>query len=88
MPCPSSGLILLGKIRQELESSGTGNDYDNGPYTSNETTLKNASDGTYDAINEENHELNRPNELPAHHMTEFYSYNHNATGGEGWGGEL
>tara|TARA_Y100000034_G_C6826309_1_gene372571 strand:- start:140 stop:253 length:114 start_codon:yes stop_codon:yes gene_type:complete len=32
MPVPTSGEISLGKIRQELESSGTGDDYNNGPY--------------------------------------------------------
>ena len=31
MAVPSSGEISLGKVRQELESTGTGNDYDQGP---------------------------------------------------------
>ncbi len=48
MPVPTSGEISLGKIRQELESSGTGDDYNNGPYTASQTSLKRAEvDGSY-----------------------------------------
>jgi hypothetical protein len=81
MPCPSSGEILLGKIRQELESTGTGNDYNDGPYTTNATKLKDACHGVYDTINTHNGVANRPNETNPAHMTEFYSYDHNESGG-------
>jgi hypothetical protein len=82
MPCPSSGLILLGKIRQELESTGTGNDYDNGPYTSAVTKLKDACHGVYDTINTNNDAGDRPNETNPATMTEWYDYDHNASGGK------
>jgi hypothetical protein len=82
MPCPSSGLILLGKIRQELESTGTGNDYNDGPYTTNKTKLKDACHGVYDTINTNNAVADRPNEVNPAYMTEFYSYDHNASSGK------
>jgi len=52
MPVPNIGLEKsLGKIRQEMESDGnTSNDYDNGPYTSDPTSLEQASDYSYGGI--------------------------------------
>ena len=50
MTVPSSGEISLGKIRQELESTSTSNDYNEGPYTGS-TSLSASSVGTYDTIN-------------------------------------
>lgn len=80
MPVPSSGELSLGKIGKELRSSGTGDDYDDGPDTSNPTSLEEASDGTIDAINEDNDAADRPDENDPHNMTEFYNYDHNLSG--------
>jgi len=78
MPVPSNGTISLGSIGKELRSSGTGDDYDNGPDTSNATSLKDASDGSIDTINTENDSADRPDGSAPHAMSEFYSYDHNA----------
>ena len=83
MPCPSSGEISLGKIRQDLESTGTSDDYDNGPYTSAATSMASAEAGTYDTINTNNDSGDRPNGSAPHSMSEWYSYDHNAAGGGG-----
>ena len=85
MPVPSNGTISLGSIGKELRSSGTGDDYDNGPDTSNATSLKDASDGSIDTINTENDSADRPDGSAPHSMSEFYSYNHDATSSS-WGG--
>ena len=87
MPCPSSGEISLGKIRQELESTGTSDDYNDGPYDGNETSMAAAEAGTYDTINTNNDSSDRPNGSAPHSMSEWYSYDHNAAGGGGKGGE-
>ena len=81
MAVPSSGEISLGKIRQELESTSTSNDYDNGPYTSAATAMKAAEIGTYDTINTSNASGDRPNNTSPYSMSEWYSYDHNASGG-------
>ena len=48
MPVPSATVEkTLGKIRQEMESTGTSDDYDDGPYTSAQTTLEQASTYQY-----------------------------------------
>ena len=73
MPVPSNGTISLGSIGKELRSSGTGDDYDNGPDTSNATSLKDASDGSIDTINTENDSADRPDGSAPHAMSEFYS---------------
>ena len=83
MPCPVSGIIYLGKIRQELESSNTSDDYNDGPYTAAATLLKEACHGTYDPINGNNAVGDRPNETNPATMSEWYSYDHNATSGMG-----
>ena len=69
MPVPSSGELSLGKIRQELESTGTGNDYDQGPYTSAETSLSSSSVGIYDTINTGSED--RPNASAPFKMSEW-----------------
>jgi hypothetical protein len=81
--CPASGLIRLAKIRQELESTGTSDDYDNGPYTSNTTTMKNAHEGSYSIIN--TNSTSRPGGpgTEPFQLAEWYDYNHNATSGMG-----
>ncbi len=78
MPVPSSGAISLGSIGKELRSSGTGDDYDQGPDTSNATSLKDASDGSIDTINTTNDSGDRPDGSTPHSMIEFYAYDHNA----------
>ena len=83
MPCPSSGEISLGKIRQELESTGTSDDYNDGPYTSGATSMARAEDERYDTINTNNASGDRPNGSAPHSMAEWYSYDHNASGGGG-----
>jgi len=83
MSCPSSGTIRLAKIRQELESTGAGDDYNEGPYTSNTTTMKNAHEGSYSIIN--TNSTTTPGGVGSEPflLSEWYSYNHNATSGMG-----
>ena len=69
----------LGKIRQELESTGAADNYDNGPYTSNATSLKGTFDATYDAIN--TNSTYSPNSTAPHGINEWNAYDHNATAG-------
>ena len=76
MAVPDSGEISLGKVRQELESTGTGNDYDQGPYTSAETSLSSSSVGIYDTINTGSED--RPNASAPFKMSEWYGYDHHA----------
>ena len=80
MPVPSSGEITLGKIGKELRSTGTGDDYDDGPDTANATSLEDASDGTIDTINTDNDAADRPDGSAPHAMSEFYDYDHNVSG--------
>tara|TARA_R100000008_G_C3495901_1_gene121103 strand:- start:43 stop:639 length:597 start_codon:yes stop_codon:yes gene_type:complete len=75
MPVPGSGELSLGKIGKELRSTGTGDDYDNGPDTSNATSLKDASVGDIDALNEGN-DVDGFTDTP-YAMSEFYGYDHN-----------
>lgn len=79
MPVPGSGEITLGKIGKELRSTGTGDDYDNGPDTANATSLEDASDGTIDTINTGNDASDRPDGVDPHAMSEFYNYDHNVS---------
>ena len=69
----------MGGIRQELESTGGGDDYDNGPYITNPSNLRDCADGTVDTINTNNDIGNRPNGSAPHSMDEWYNYNHDAT---------
>lgn len=80
MPVPSTGEISLGKIGKELRSTGTGDDYDNGPDTQNATSLTQASTGAIDALNTSNSSANRPDASTPHNMSEFYAYDHNLAG--------
>tara|TARA_Y100000401_G_scaffold112294_1_gene111550 strand:- start:396 stop:860 length:465 start_codon:yes stop_codon:yes gene_type:complete len=75
MAVPSSGLIRMSGIRNELEN----NNYA-GVYTENSTSLTQASTGVYSSINVGGNEAaNRPNGSTPHAMSEFYSYDHDAT---------
>ena len=80
MAVPSSGEISLAGIWNELE-------YDN--YTANnhgtgeDISLSDCSDGTVETINTNNDSGDRPDRAAPHDMTEFYSYDHDASGGGG-----
>lgn len=74
MPVPSSGQLSLGKIRSEIE----GNEYSNGPYTANSTSMKDLEDGNYNPIN--TNSPTYPDLTSPHKMSEWYEYNHSATG--------
>jgi len=77
MPCPASGEIRLAMIRQELESTGTSDDYNDGPWTTNTTTSKNCNTFVYDSRNSNSDDY--PDGVAPYKMTEFYSYDHNAS---------
>ena len=71
MAVPSSGILRLASIRNELEN----NVYEV-TYTANATSLTSASTGTYGTINTANSSSDRPDGSTPHAMSEFYSYNH------------
>ena len=75
--CPTSGEISLGEIRQELESTSNADDYGNGPFTTNATSLKNCNTFVYDSRN--TYSSSYPNFAAPHRMSEWYSYHHNAS---------
>jgi len=87
MPIPPAGARKeLAKIRQELESTGTSDDYNDGPYTANPTSLKElefgpAGSGT--SFNQNNPVGNIPDGATPHSMDEFSSYNENHSGSGG-----
>ena len=74
MIVPSSGAISL---------SGIANEIDDDDYTADGVqgaiSLKDLSDGTVDTINSANALANRPDGSAPHSMSEFYSYDHDAT---------
>lgn len=81
MAVPSSGELSLRSIHQEITLDDyTDDDYDEAP--SGGYSLTDASDGTYGTINTNNASLNRPNGSAPHQMSEFYSYNHDQSGGQ------
>jgi len=67
MALTSSGTISMSDIRTELGDSGA-------------ISLKEASDGTIATINTNNAVADRPDGSAPHAMSEFYSYNHSASG--------
>ena len=79
MPVPSATVEkTLGKIRQEMESTGTSDDYDDGPYTSAQTTLEQAS--TYQYGGGININSNSGTDfVNPHGMDEHSDYDQNAT---------
>ena len=82
MVVPGAGNTkTLGKIGKEVRSTSTSNNYNEGPYTSGPTALKEATLGTYGAIN--NASTTIPNATAPHGMNEFHSYDHNASYGGG-----
>ena len=80
MAVPSSGVISLNSIYNELDD----NNYSGGTTNSN-VSLTNLSNGTVATINTNNSTVNRPNGSTPHHMSEFYSYDHDAISGGGGG---
>ena len=78
MACPSSGALSLASIRGEIEN----NSY--AAYTSASTSLESASEGTYDTINTNNDAADRPDGSDPHAMSEFYSYDHDASSSGSW----
>ena len=77
MALQSSGTqILMSEIWNEIDS----NDPTADSHGSNENIkLSELSDGTYDTISRGNLPANRPNTVAPHSMSEFYSYDHDAT---------
>ena len=71
-PANTSTEIRLAKIRQELIN----NNYSMGAYQIGETSLYQASIGTYGTINTGNAAADRPNGTAPHSMSEFYNYDH------------
>ena len=74
MTLTSSGQISINDIYTELDEENPVN-----------ASLKEASDGTVDTINTANASGDRPDGSAPHNMSEFYSYNHDATSSS-WGG--
>lgn len=73
MACPSSGIITMKGIHQELNV----NDYANAVFDNNTIKVSELFDGTEGTINGQSAAQPNPN-LP-HGLTEFYSYDHDAT---------
>ena len=78
MAVPSSGELSLTSIFAELNE----NDYYVNP-DGQSPSLKDLSDGTVDTINTNNDVADRPDGSTPHSMSEFYGYDHDATGGGG-----
>jgi len=74
MTLTSSGQISINDINGEFGRSGT---------TAN-SSLKELSDGTVATINTANDSADRPDGSAPHNMTEFYSYDHDASSGPSW----
>ena len=75
MAVPSSGQLQLSKIFQELDND----DYDGVGSPPDNLSLSGSSSGQYGAINTNNNASNRPTGTAPHQMSEFYSYDHDAT---------
>jgi hypothetical protein len=71
MAVPSSGMLSLFSIRRELGI----NNY-NGYAVYSNVGLYSCSIGQYGTINTANSTSDRPDTLPPHQMSEFYSYDH------------
>tara|TARA_R100000030_G_scaffold93776_1_gene80143 strand:- start:176 stop:1072 length:897 start_codon:yes stop_codon:yes gene_type:complete len=86
MAVPSSGEISLGKVRQELEMTSTSDDYNDGPFTSSETSLSASQVGTYEAINTGS--INRPDSNAPYKMSEWHGYDHDFAWNIDWSSNL
>ena len=85
MTVPNTGEISLGKIRQELESTSTSNDYNEGPYTGS-TSLSGSETGVYDTINSGS--VDRPDGVGPFKMSEWRGYGHNIAWYLNWGANI
>jgi len=75
MAVPDSGAISMIKIRNEI-----GNNNYNGTNIYSNISLKDMSTGVNGTINTSNASTDRPNGSMPHLMSEFYSYDHDASG--------
>jgi hypothetical protein len=82
MPVPGVGSEKeLGKIRQELESTSTSDDYNNGPYTADPTSLKELEMGPGGSGQSFNvNSPSQPSGAAPHSMDEFSLYDQNTSG--------
>ena len=74
MAVPSSGQLSLNSIYNEIDDD----DYAGGTTNSN-VSLTGLSIGSVDTINTANDAADRPNGTSPHKMSEFYSYDHDAS---------
>ena len=70
-PANTSTEITLAKVRNELATNSYGT-----AYTAGETSLYQASIGTYGTINTANASGDRPDGAAPHTLSEFYNYDH------------
>ena len=70
-PANTSTELTLAKVRNELATNSYGT-----AYTAGETSLYQASIGTYGTINTANASADRPNGSAPHSLSEFYNYDH------------
>ena len=75
MAVPSSGPIYMSGIWWELNED----DYELTQPDNDNVSLTELSDGTEGTINTANHINDRPDGSAPHSMSEFYSYDHDAT---------
>lgn len=73
-PANTSTEITLAKVRNELATNAYGT-----AYTAGETSLYQASIGTYGTINTGNASADRPDGTAPHSLSEFYNYDHDLT---------
>jgi len=75
MAVPSSGVLSLKGIANEIDDSDYSSDGIQGPFS-----LKELSDGTVDTINTANASSDRPDGSAPHSMSEWYAYDHDKVG--------
>ena len=78
MAVPASGMLSLISIRKEFGV----NNYNGYLGSISNVGLTSLSTGGFGTINAVNASSNRPNQSAPHHMTEFYSYDHDAANEE------
>jgi hypothetical protein len=74
MAVPSSGTLVMGKIYQEVDGSGYSSASDPGEIA----TLAGLVGGSPDSLNQNS--TSKPNTSTPHSMSEWYGYDHSATG--------
>ncbi len=85
MAVPSSGELSLSEIFAELYANDYGgwSNYEYDGYTPSLLNLSTGGDPPDEAINTNNDADDRPDESAPHSMSEFYGYDHDASGGGG-----